>query len=64
MCRDCVKVEYPRRQRTCLDTGAYVLNFKGCSVCGKLDFLSTVGRVGFGWQRRKTTALWKELTRV
>ena len=36
MCRRCRLVPLPDRGRTCLDTGAYLLNYKGCAECGKM----------------------------
>eukprot|EP00049_Salpingoeca_infusionum_P010971 m.189566 g.189566 ORF g.189566 m.189566 type:complete len:119 (-) comp14796_c0_seq1:1343-1699(-) len=38
MCRECVVSIMPDRGMTCLDTGAYMANFKGCKECGSLDF--------------------------
>ena len=34
MCRDCLFEVRPRRGSVCLETGAYVLNFRGCARCG------------------------------
>ena len=34
MCRDCLFEVRPRRGSVCLETGAYVLNFRGCVRCG------------------------------
>jgi rRNA maturation protein Nop10 len=33
MCRNCVKSEFPQRDRLCSESGAYLVNFAGCSVC-------------------------------
>eukprot|EP00300_Choanocystis_sp_HF-7_P030116 c38877_g1_i1.p1 GENE.c38877_g1_i1~~c38877_g1_i1.p1 ORF type:complete len:123 (+),score=16.43 c38877_g1_i1:1-369(+) len=33
MCRDCVKSERPDRGTTCLETGAFFMNFRGCAAC-------------------------------
>ncbi|XP_070578849.1 protein Churchill-like [Ptychodera flava] len=33
MCGDCIKQRCPDRGSICLDTGAYLLNFQGCSEC-------------------------------
>jgi hypothetical protein len=35
MCQDCLLECRPDRGSLCLDDGAYLLNFKGCVVCGK-----------------------------
>ena len=29
MCKDCVIDPYPNRNRTCLESGSYLINFKG-----------------------------------
>ena len=34
MCQKCVKQQYPQRDRTCLESGSYILNFRGCTQCG------------------------------
>jgi len=34
MCQDCVVEVRPDRGRTCVDHGAYLLNFKQCAACG------------------------------
>uniref|UniRef100_A0A7S0DB84 Protein Churchill n=1 Tax=Amorphochlora amoebiformis TaxID=1561963 RepID=A0A7S0DB84_9EUKA len=41
---DCLKEFRPERHRTCLDTGAYLLNFKGCCKCGNRVALKMVSR--------------------
>lgn len=33
MCENCVKDEYPDRESMCLESGAYMQNFSGCSAC-------------------------------
>ena len=35
MCVDCLVTARPERGRTCLDAGAYAVNFKRCTVCGQ-----------------------------
>lgn len=35
MCQDCLFEPRPDRGTTCLDDGAYLVNFKGCFICGK-----------------------------
>ena len=44
MCRDCVRDDDVDRGSTCLDGGAYLLNWKGCAACGSKD-LSEQARV-------------------
>uniref|UniRef100_A0A8C2LQH2 Protein Churchill n=1 Tax=Cricetulus griseus TaxID=10029 RepID=A0A8C2LQH2_CRIGR len=44
MCVDCVKKEYPNRGNTCLENGSFLLNFIGCAVCNKLDFMLITNR--------------------
>nr|XP_048271930.1 protein Churchill isoform X2 [Myodes glareolus] len=44
MCGDCVKKEYPNRGSTCLENGSFLLNFTGCAVCNKLDFMLITNR--------------------
>ncbi|XP_014401397.1 PREDICTED: protein Churchill isoform X1 [Myotis brandtii] len=39
MCGDCVEKEYPNRGNICLENGSFLLNFTGCAVCGKRDFM-------------------------
>lgn len=39
MCRQCIKQLRPDRGKVCLAAGAYVINFKGCASCGKIDGL-------------------------
>ncbi|XP_073853641.1 protein Churchill isoform X7 [Macaca fascicularis] len=39
MCGDCVEKEYPNRGNTCLENGSFLLNFTGCAVCSKRDFM-------------------------
>ncbi|KJE95266.1 hypothetical protein CAOG_05736 [Capsaspora owczarzaki ATCC 30864] len=38
MCRNCLKEDTPARGTTCLDTGAYLVNFKGCAQCQSFEF--------------------------
>jgi len=33
MCQRCVKDPFPQRDRFCAETGAYMINFKGCIHC-------------------------------
>lgn len=45
MCKQCLREAFPERQRTTLDTGAYHLNFAGCSQCHQRgDFLKETNR--------------------
>mmetsp|Transcript_18130 Transcript_18130/g.46047 ORF Transcript_18130/g.46047 Transcript_18130/m.46047 type:complete len:185 (+) Transcript_18130:81-635(+) len=37
MCRKCVKDALPERHNTCLDDGAYLLNWQGCGECGSRE---------------------------
>uniref|UniRef100_A0A4X1UBF4 Protein Churchill n=1 Tax=Sus scrofa TaxID=9823 RepID=A0A4X1UBF4_PIG len=39
MCGDCVEKEYPNRGNICLENGSFLLNFTGCAVCNKRDFM-------------------------
>ncbi|XP_036699662.1 protein Churchill isoform X2 [Balaenoptera musculus] len=39
MCGDCVEKEYPNRGNICLENGSFLLNFIGCAVCSKRDFM-------------------------
>ncbi|ELR25213.1 churchill domain containing 1, putative [Acanthamoeba castellanii str. Neff] len=39
MCRRCLVHVCPQRDRTCLSSGSYLLNFKGCGECGKMEFI-------------------------
>ncbi|XP_046506866.1 protein Churchill isoform X2 [Equus quagga] len=39
MCGDCVEKEYPNRGTICLENGSFLLNFTGCAVCNKRDFM-------------------------
>ncbi|XP_010845066.1 PREDICTED: protein Churchill isoform X1 [Bison bison bison] len=39
MCVDCVEKEYPNRGNICLESGSFLLNFTGCAVCNKRDFM-------------------------
>nr|KAF6483692.1 churchill domain containing 1 [Rousettus aegyptiacus] len=39
MCGDCVEKEYPNRGNICLENGSFLLNFTGCAVCSKRDFM-------------------------
>ncbi|EPY86179.1 protein Churchill-like protein [Camelus ferus] len=39
MCGDCVEKEYPNRGTICLENGSFLLNFTGCAVCSKRDFM-------------------------
>ncbi|XP_036352235.1 protein Churchill isoform X2 [Ochotona princeps] len=44
MCGDCVEKEYPNRGNVCLENGSFLLNFTGCAVCGKRDFMLITNR--------------------
>ena len=44
MCRECVVTVRPDRGRTCLETGAFVLNYAGCSACQHRSSIKAVGR--------------------
>ncbi len=33
MCHECVKIEELERDRSVMDKGAYLLNYKGCVAC-------------------------------
>uniref|UniRef100_D6RGU2 Protein Churchill n=1 Tax=Mus musculus TaxID=10090 RepID=D6RGU2_MOUSE len=44
MCGDCVEKEYPNRGTTCLENGSFLLNFAGCAVCSKRDFMLITNR--------------------
>ncbi|XP_057589290.1 protein Churchill isoform X2 [Hippopotamus amphibius kiboko] len=44
MCGDCVEKEYPNRGNICLENGSFLLNFTGCAVCGKRDFMLITNR--------------------
>ncbi|XP_041095800.1 protein Churchill [Polyodon spathula] len=39
MCTDCVQKEYPNRGNTCLENGAFLLNYVGCAKCSHRDFM-------------------------
>ncbi|XP_040333334.1 protein Churchill isoform X2 [Herpailurus yagouaroundi] len=39
MCGGCVEKEYPNRGNICLENGSFLLNFTGCAVCNKRDFM-------------------------
>nr|XP_020860323.1 protein Churchill isoform X2 [Phascolarctos cinereus] len=39
MCGDCVEKEYPNRGNTCLENGSFLLNYIGCAMCNKRDFM-------------------------
>ncbi|XP_048969217.1 protein Churchill isoform X2 [Canis lupus baileyi] len=39
MCGGCVEKEYPNRGNICLENGSFLLNFTGCAVCSKRDFM-------------------------
>ncbi|XP_060030807.1 protein Churchill isoform X1 [Erinaceus europaeus] len=39
MCGDCVEKEYPNRGTICLESGSFLLNFTGCAICSKRDFM-------------------------
>uniref|UniRef100_A0A6I8N878 Protein Churchill n=2 Tax=Ornithorhynchus anatinus TaxID=9258 RepID=A0A6I8N878_ORNAN len=39
MCGDCVEKEYPDRGNTCLENGSFLLNYIGCAMCSKRDFV-------------------------
>lgn len=40
MCRECVKQILPSRGNVCIESGSYLLNFKGCVVCGAKEALN------------------------
>lgn len=42
--QDCVEKEYPNRGNICLENGSFLLNFTGCAVCGKRDFMLITNR--------------------
>ncbi|NP_001161517.1 churchill-like protein [Saccoglossus kowalevskii] len=42
MCLDCVKQKCPDRGSMCLDSGAYLVNYHGCSECKQKEPLKTV----------------------
>uniref|UniRef100_A0ABK0L564 Protein Churchill n=1 Tax=Rattus norvegicus TaxID=10116 RepID=A0ABK0L564_RAT len=44
MCGDCVEKKYPNRGNTCLENGSFLLNFAGCAVCSKRDFMLITNR--------------------
>ncbi|XP_065844662.1 protein Churchill-like isoform X2 [Oscarella lobularis] len=35
MCRNCLREDCPDRGSVCLESGVYLLNYKGCSQCGE-----------------------------
>ncbi|XP_038621380.1 protein Churchill isoform X2 [Tachyglossus aculeatus] len=39
MCGACVEKEYPDRGNTCLENGSFLLNYIGCAMCSKRDFV-------------------------
>eukprot|EP01135_Chromosphaera_perkinsii_P010198 Nk52_evm64s2039 gene=Nk52_evmTU64s2039 len=45
MCKHCLKEPMPNRERICLETGAYLVNFAGCHKCKKIDFLDELDRL-------------------
>lgn len=50
MCQKCLHEAFPKRHRTALDSGAYILNYASCAKCGNgasgqgLSCLNSVGR--------------------
>ena len=42
MCLECVQIKQLQRDRSVLDKGSYVMNFKGCAVCNRKDLLKEV----------------------
>ncbi|KAI9026749.1 hypothetical protein DFJ74DRAFT_661798 [Hyaloraphidium curvatum] len=44
MCHGCLVSVLPERGTTALDSGAYLVNFKGCRACGKRDLPGVRGR--------------------
>jgi RecJ-like exonuclease len=44
MCKDCVDVKFPDRGSSCLEKGAYLVNYKGCANCKMLGFMEEVDR--------------------
>ena len=41
MCKDCVIDPYPNRNKTCLESGSYLINFKGTSYFLYLHYTNT-----------------------
>ncbi|XP_066928913.1 protein Churchill-like [Clytia hemisphaerica] len=39
MCKECVINPFPNRNKTCLESGSYLINFKGCKECGKRELI-------------------------
>merc|ERR1712020_365258 len=37
MCRNCVKEEFPHRERLCSEKGIYIINFIGCHNCNETN---------------------------
>jgi hypothetical protein len=52
MCLVCVKVKELERDRSVLDKGAYLMNYKGCAECGSATRLASVDE-----QRTETEAV-------
>uniref|UniRef100_UPI00358E1CD4 protein Churchill n=1 Tax=Myxine glutinosa TaxID=7769 RepID=UPI00358E1CD4 len=44
MCVDCVKSQFPDRGNTCLEAGAYLLNYDRCAACQERDVLQSSHR--------------------
>jgi hypothetical protein len=42
MCNNCIIQLLPDRGTTCLETGSYFLNFKGCGSCGKKGMIKNI----------------------
>lgn len=39
MCKECVKEVFKDRERTCLETGTWWMNYKGCKECHSMSDL-------------------------
>ena len=44
MCRECLVTVRPERGRTCLETGAFVINYAGCHACKQRSSIKSVGK--------------------
>eukprot|EP00698_Gefionella_okellyi_P017258 TRINITY_DN5021_c0_g1_i1.p2 TRINITY_DN5021_c0_g1~~TRINITY_DN5021_c0_g1_i1.p2 ORF type:complete len:123 (+),score=4.44 TRINITY_DN5021_c0_g1_i1:147-515(+) len=44
MCKDCIIEEFPQREETTLQSGAYVVNFKECASCRKRDIPVSISK--------------------
>ncbi|XP_065910883.1 protein Churchill-like [Dysidea avara] len=45
MCINCLKTNTPDRGSTCLEKGAYLMNFAGCHACKNVGFLKEESKV-------------------